>query len=51
MQGAQDPPLVLSENVARHLAPGDLVPLGSHALRGATGERNLFTLAAFAPGD
>jgi adenylate cyclase len=41
--------LVLSETVARHLAPGDCHPLGTHGLRGVTGEKPLFTLAKFAP--
>lgn len=42
-------PLLLSEVVARHLATEELVPLGSHALRGVTSDRTLFTLTQFAP--
>jgi hypothetical protein len=38
--------LVLSESVAKHLASPDLVPLGSHPLRGVSGERTLFTMRA-----
>jgi adenylate cyclase len=36
--------LVLAESVAKHLPPADVVALGSHALRGVTGERALFSL-------
>lgn len=39
-------PLVVSESVAQHLA--DAHPLGSHALRGVTAPRRLFTLARYA---
>jgi adenylate cyclase len=43
-------PLVLSENIARHLDPHQLCPLGSHVLRGVSSEKPLFTLRQFAPG-
>jgi adenylate cyclase len=42
-------PLVLSETVARHLEQGERHGLGSHPLRGVSGERALFTLPRFAP--
>jgi adenylate cyclase len=42
-------PLVLSEPVAKRLDPAELVPLGSHVLRGVSTDRPLFTLRAFAP--
>ena len=40
-------PLLLSEPVASHL--DDTVPLGSHALRGVSAAKPLFTLRRFAP--
>lgn len=46
---ALNTPLVLAEPVARHLAAGDVLPLGSHPLRGVSADRPLFTLARYAP--
>lgn len=42
-----DTPVVLSEAVVRHLPAEDVHPLGSHPLRGVSGDRPLFTLARF----
>lgn len=41
--------LVLSEAVAKHLPSEDRIPLGSHALRGVSTPRPLFTLPRHAP--